>query len=227
MGMIYGPSITTQGLVLNFDAAATRSYPGSGTSWTDTTGSGTVLTSTGAPSYTTLGGARCFQFTTTGQYWSGTFSGLQPTVNLTIESWIYPQTDVSAGDYGTIFLLSGTSAAYMSFNKSNRKLAGYWYNHPTDGYHESGAALSNNTWNHLVNVWDNSAATVYQYTNGTQTSVAGPVGNSATGTAINIGQESLARQFAGGIALVRMYYTALSSTQVTQHYNAMRGRFGV
>ena len=38
MGTIYGPNFVTDGLVLCLDAANTRSYPGSGSTWTDLSG---------------------------------------------------------------------------------------------------------------------------------------------------------------------------------------------
>ena len=38
---IYNPHIVTDGLVLALDAGNTKSYPGSGTTWTDTVGGNT------------------------------------------------------------------------------------------------------------------------------------------------------------------------------------------
>ena len=38
MGTTYGHKIITDGLVLCLDAANTKSYPGSGTTWADLTG---------------------------------------------------------------------------------------------------------------------------------------------------------------------------------------------
>ncbi len=38
MGLIHSPSIVTDGLVLCLDAANSRSYPGTGATWTDLKG---------------------------------------------------------------------------------------------------------------------------------------------------------------------------------------------
>ena len=38
MGIVYNTSIIRDGLVLHLDAANVKSYPGSGTTWTDLTG---------------------------------------------------------------------------------------------------------------------------------------------------------------------------------------------
>ena len=35
MGLFHSPKIATDGLILNLDAGNTKSYPGSGTTWTD------------------------------------------------------------------------------------------------------------------------------------------------------------------------------------------------
>ena len=40
MGIAYNPRIVTDGLVLALDAGNTKSYPGSGTTWTDLSGQG-------------------------------------------------------------------------------------------------------------------------------------------------------------------------------------------
>ena len=50
MSSIYNPHIVTDGLVLALDAGNTKSYPGSGTTWTDTVG-GNTGTLTNGPTY--------------------------------------------------------------------------------------------------------------------------------------------------------------------------------
>ena len=44
MGFYRGPNIVTEGLVFAVDAASTRSYPGSGTTWIDLSGQGNNAT---------------------------------------------------------------------------------------------------------------------------------------------------------------------------------------
>jgi hypothetical protein len=45
--MFTGPHIITDGLVLALDAASSRSYPGTGTTWTDLSGNGNNATLNG------------------------------------------------------------------------------------------------------------------------------------------------------------------------------------
>ena len=51
MGIAYNPRTITDGLVLCLDAANTKSYPGSGTTWTDLSGNGNHHTITESPPY--------------------------------------------------------------------------------------------------------------------------------------------------------------------------------
>ena len=51
MAIFYNPRTITDGLVLCLDAANTKSYPGSGTTWTDLSGNGNHHTITGSPPY--------------------------------------------------------------------------------------------------------------------------------------------------------------------------------
>ena len=51
-----GPSIITDGLVLSLDAANQKSYPGSGTTWSDISGNGNTGTLTNGPTFNTGSG---------------------------------------------------------------------------------------------------------------------------------------------------------------------------
>ena len=51
MGRFAGPNVVTDGLVLALDAGNAKSYPGSGTSWSDLSGQGNNGTLTNGPTY--------------------------------------------------------------------------------------------------------------------------------------------------------------------------------
>jgi hypothetical protein len=55
MATNYNPGIVTSGLVLCLDAGNTKSYPGSGTTWTDLSGNGNTGTLVNSPSYSSSG----------------------------------------------------------------------------------------------------------------------------------------------------------------------------
>jgi hypothetical protein len=227
MATFYSPTVVTTGLIACYDAANVRSYPGSGTSWFDLSGLGNTLTINGSATTSTMGGATAFNLDTDGKYFTGTLSGTMPATNATLEAWIYPAaSEVTSGDRGAIILLNGVSGIYMSWNKSNGYLSNYWYSHSPEGYHETNGPSSRGAWTHWCSVWNNSDGKLYQYVNGTVNN-ATTSGNSSTGTNLAIGREGSSRQFSGGIGVIRIYNTALTSAEVQQNFNTLRKRFGV
>tara|TARA_R110000737_G_C14454909_1_gene463863 strand:+ start:15 stop:710 length:696 start_codon:yes stop_codon:yes gene_type:complete len=230
MAFFRGPNIVTRDLIVSLDAASTRSYPGSGGVWYDLSGNGVNLGSSGSPTLTTLGGATCFNFDQDGDKWSGPSGGIPSTVNSnttqrTLEAWLYPaSSEVTSGDRGTIILLNGGSGNYMSITKSSRQLSSYWYGKNSNGYHQGAPAITNLTWNHWCTVWTGSE--LKQWQNGTKYTTSNITGTSTRNTNLIIGRESSGRQYAGGIAIVRIYNGALSDDEVSQNYNAQKTRFG-
>lgn len=238
MGFSRGPqTIHTDGLLVCLDASSHKSAPDSSSGWKniiDGGGSTRINAKSGSPSLTTLGGVRTWRFTGTNQFFESALvgTGNQPYLDATIEAWIYPETEVSSGDRGTILRLNGNRSLYMSWNKSNRKLSTYWYSHSNSGYHESGAAMARDEWHHVCSVHRYSQDLVDQYTDGTKTTSSGTQADSTTYSSVNpgqnveIGMESVGRQFAGGICILRIYNTALTDAQIIQNYNAVCTRFG-
>lgn len=224
MSVLGGPDIITSGIVFFVDASNPKSAPGT-SYWYDLSTYGSTLTVGGSPTLGYLGGTMCYRLTAIGQNFRGTLSGTQPTTDMTIETWIYPEDELQADDRGCILLISNGQAGYMSWNKSSQQMSNYWYGHTTEGYWETGAAVSRNTWNAFTCVWNYNAAVAYQWTNGTKTTTGTTQGNAATGTSISIGQESTYRQFSGGIAFVRVYNRALSDSEVLQNYYATKAKF--
>ena len=56
MAFIHSPKIITDGLVLALDAGNTKSYPGSGTVWTDLSGNNNTGTLTNGPTFNAANG---------------------------------------------------------------------------------------------------------------------------------------------------------------------------
>ena len=106
MSVSYGSSIATSGLIFYVDAANIKSAPGT-SNWIDLSGYNSTLSVVGSPTLTTLGSAKCYRFTAAGQRFTGTLLAPQPTTSMTIETWIYPETEVQADDRGCLLLLSG------------------------------------------------------------------------------------------------------------------------
>lgn len=224
-----GPRVTTSGLIVCLDAADTNSYPGSGNTWYNLANNTINLNKNGSPTHGTYAGTTCWRFTADGQYFTGTgMSAVTNGANLTIEAILYPETDITTGDRATIVVTQfGSGGFYHSLNKSNRKMSNYWYGKSPTGYHETGSATINNQWHYTAAVWNAADGKLYQYLNTTKTSITTTGTSGYIQNTINIGRESSARQYAGAIALIRIYNIPLTDSQILQNYNATRGRFGL
>jgi len=231
MATAYQPKIVTDGLILCLDAASPKSYPGSGGVWYDLSGNGVNLGSSGSPTLTTLGGATCFEFNQDGDKWSGPPGGIPSTANSnttqrTLEAWVFPAaSEITSGDRGTVILLTGGNGNYMSITKSSALLSSYWYGKNNNGYHQGAPAVTRQTWNHWCTVWTGSE--LKQWQNGTKYTTSNITGTSTRNTNLIVGRESSGRQFAGGIAIIRIYNSALTDDQVLQNYNATKSRFEI
>ena len=222
----FSKSIITDGLICHLDAGNLNSYSGSGALWSDLSQYRNSVTIYGSPSWTSVGGRTAFNLTADGHYMSGGMNYAFPQTQLTYEAWIYPAaSEITSGDRGTIILCNGGSGAYMSWNKSNGYMSNYWYGHTTEGYWEQNTTTSRSAWHHFCAVWDNT--NIHQWVDGTYAKGFGTSGTSTKNTQIIIGRESSGRQFAGGIAVIKIYNRALAGAEVLQNFNALRGRFGI
>jgi hypothetical protein len=100
----YSGSVVTDGLVLNLDAGLPASYPGSGTTWFDLSGSGNDGTLTNGPTYSSSNGG------------SLVFDGSNDYVNLN-----FPFTQSSSANSYTIVMgakLSTTSSSRYFLEKT-------------------------------------------------------------------------------------------------------------
>ena len=93
-----GPDIIEDGLVLCLDAASKRSYPGTGTVWTDLTGSNNG-TLTNGPTFD-AGNGGSIVFDGTDDYIQLPTSIQIYNTSYTIEAWINP--DTATGEHGII-----------------------------------------------------------------------------------------------------------------------------
>ena len=226
----YNKRITREGLILYLDAGDLNSYPGTGTVWYDLSEYGHDATITGSPTWGTVSGTTAFTHTVFAQWYSGSLtSSVAPTLQCTIETWIALSGSEIAGgsvDRGCIFVSTGGSGIYHSYNRSSYDQSNYWYSHYPEGYHESGAPLSIQKWQQVVGVWDNR--NMYQWVDGVLTSVSNVVGTSSASAGYNIGsQGGTSRSFAGSYGIVRLYNRALHPYEIGENFQANKRRFGL
>lgn len=215
------------------------SYPGTGTTWTDSQGQASATLS-GSPVYDPTTG---FTFDGTTQY------ARMPSVdgatdfnnnnNYTVEIWFKPSSGQPSATLATVFEKwnSAGQSRYpyvFRYNESIETIGISVY----DGVNNPGsfmAGFNTGTWHQVVGVFDFNTDDLMGYHNGsadTSTSLAGvgAVSNtSQVGLAHRIPPGGIGTQFLykGSMGIIRIYNRALTSAEILQNFNADRSRFGI
>ena len=223
MALAHSPRIVTDGLVLALDAGNTKSYPGSGNTWTDTVG-GNTGTLTNGPTYSSdNGGSIVFDGTNDYIDVSGTESLNAPiSINFSLSVWMYPTK--TGGWQGVLTKNRSTSTQTGLFLSSSNQFV-FGAGGPANLI---GSSFSANTWYHVVLV---QAANTSRkiYINGsldaTKTSTFGTT--SSGSETFRLGQASgVNEDFGGRISNASIYNNkALTASEVLQNYDALKGRY--
>ena len=225
MATNYNPKIVTDGLVLCLDAANTKSYPGSGTTWTDVSGEGHDGTLTNGPTFSSNYGGNIV-FDGSNDRVDGVHnSELNLRNDVTVECWF--RRTGGRSDWVRIFGKGGSSL----------RTYGLWYHVNSNYflYQRYGGSTMNilftksvvlNEWYHMVGTSSGSNHTLYL--NGVN---VGAASNSSTfhssTSPYMIGYGNTHSTHIGDVSNCRIYNRGLSEAEVKQNYNAHKGRFGL
>ena len=229
MAFVHSPKIVTDGLVLALDAGNTKSYPGTGTTWFDKSGSGNNGTLTNGPTFNS-GNGGSIVFDGVDDYVNcGSISNLTGLIDISISSWSYPITSsftTLVARYYNTTVLQGWLLGY-----SNSSFV-------FDGRESSAAYLSTATSNIFpINNWYNVVGTKSGslwsiYVNG-NLQISNVLGNGTTPFSANVMQigallgSGFSSYQPNTVSSVQIYSRALSASEVLQNYNATKGRFGL
>lgn len=219
MATVYNPQIVTNGLVLCLDAANPKSYPGSGVTWGDlvNTNNATLLN---GPSYSTSNGGS-FSFDGVDDYaqYTGSFSVTQAT----FICWI--KRNGTFNPYDGILYSRSTNTTGMGTAPTQDQL-GYTWNNAVNTYSwSSGLTIPSSIWCMVAISVAPTFATAYVNLSSATNSVSH---SSTVIDDICIGRDEFSnRNPPANIAVAQLYNRALSSDEIRQNYNALRGRFGV
>ena len=231
MATKYSPKMVTDGLVLSLDAANNKSYPKSGTTWTDLSGNSNTGTLTNGPTFSGANGGSIV-FDGTNDYVNcGT--GLALSGSWTISGFV--RSSVSSAIQVIIIRSGGTPSYpqnYGIFIQINNK-----FRCQTDAdsykYAESTTTMVINTWYYVTGLYNATTKILSIYINGNfEGSSTALVGNpTTTGTQyITVGAGDgldISNRLTGNIAQSSIYNRALTATEVLQNYNATKSRFGL
>ena len=219
MGIAYNPRTITDGLVLCLDAGNSKSYPGSGTTWTDLSGRGNTGTLTNGPTYSSANGGS-LSFDGVNDYVDlGTQSNLTGITNLTVCGWSrgsgYIATRYSNTTGGNGWILYPGSL-------QGRKNDSAFISVP------SGYSFSENEWVYTVGVISGDIWSVY--VNGILRNSVN-AGDGATVFANNVMYMGAIPHFSVysniRIPQVSVYNRALTAAEISQNYNALKSRFSI
>lgn len=218
---VYDSSFNSNGALLYLDAGQSASYPGSGTTWTDLSGNGRNGTLTSGPAYSRAdGGSIVFDGVNDYVQCSGS-----PTVTAaTFLVWM--RRNGPQDDYDGILYSRGAAATGIGFFGTTNKISYTWNNAVNTYSWDSGLTIPDLTWCMVAVSVTSTSATAYLCQSSGITSATNTVNHTSTTLdAIRIGQDSLASRFFNGrIATAVIYNRALSADEITQNFNALRGR---
>ena len=244
MGCSSGPDIVEDGLVFCLDAGSKRSYPGTGTTWTDTVG-GDGGTLTNGPTFSSAnGGCIVFDgandnivFSDKDEYSFGNYFSDSP---FSIE--LYFNCD-NVGS-GAIFkgLIGKDTSVYREWALlivSSTKKARVFIKNQGGGNQQSidtTSALLDDTWYHVVATYNGVGGTsaytgLKLYLNGDFESVSSASNQaytamSNTSANLTVGNYYGSNNyFNGNISVVRLYNRALTADEIRRNYLSTKERY--
>jgi hypothetical protein len=252
---VASPSVTAgivaSGLALSLDAGSATSYSGSGTVWTDSTGGKvfglfnggrTSPVQTDPPTYNSANGGY-IQFDNSKRQWVNCTSAMADLNSYSIDGW---------WNLDNVNLT--TSVFNLIADKFNSRYnyalgMGQMTSNKFSLYHLKAGALPkvdstnnantyfNTGWMHLCGTFNNPTSKMNLYINGALAATEVTISSGGTPFSGGAGISMATRNdtssdtqynfLNGGIAVARIYNTALTGAQVTQNYNAQRARFGL
>jgi hypothetical protein len=222
MAFNYSPKTITDGLVLYLDAANTRSYPGSGTVWSDLSREGNNGTLTNGPTFNSGNGGSIVFDGTNDSVDCGNSTNLQITVG-SVNTWFrgtqqgvnYNGIVVKQNAWG-IFINQSTLHTYDWGNSAGRN---------------TGINVSDNVWRNVCLTFTETVGTP---TNNARIYINGILILTTTIKHLNqsapflLGYGNSPNQYLqGSISQTSIYNRALSATEILQNYNATKGRYGL
>jgi len=232
MGFHNGAIIPQSGLQLLLDAANTKSYPGSGTTWTDLSGNGNDGTLTSGPIFVDEnGGIIRFDGTNDKVVVSDTADLRVSSSGITYGLWMRKDSGTGYDYYmkkTSEYMLrtSGDGAGgdleafvYLDTNNNGSVNA--------EPRRQTNVELADDTWTLAITTWHSDTSAYRLYVDGVSTGQSTKTGDIITTTNdLEIGGN------AGGypdcdVAYAFVYNRNLSDAEVMSIFNATRGRFGI
>ena len=228
MGFYRGPQIVKSGLVLHLDAANPKSYPGTGTTWSDRAGNlngGVVNNGTlvNGPSFSSA------NMGSIGFDGSNDYVDMSTSPNLTnsLTVCVFVNISLITGLNQVIYGPSANgSDNWISISNNRAQIYATQVSDVNNFSITGNTVIEANKWYHITGIVNNNIISLYvngvfYVASSTQTFTVGGWNSTA-----RIGQRATGQfPFNGRIACLQGYNRALSATEVLQNYNALKSRF--
>ncbi|MDW7641544.1 MAG: LamG domain-containing protein [Nitrosarchaeum sp.] len=225
MGLSHSPSLVMNGLVLALDAGNSKSYPGSGTTWTDLSGNSNTGTLTNGPTYSSAnGGSLSFDGVNDYIDFPTTLSNQFSSKSITVFTFAKISSVVSKN---TLLSFNGAFNFFLPGSRLGPTQQLYW-DSTTSWKGGTTTSWTTNQWYQLAWTIDSSRNILF-YINGildySSTILVdfSPTNN----TAVRIGFANAGEYATGNISNTQIYNRALFAAEVSQNFNALRGRYGI
>jgi hypothetical protein len=224
----YGiPDIVTDGLVLNLDAGNPYSYlqGSSGTTWTDVSDQGNNGTLINGASHSN--GTMVFD----GVDDYARVSDVNTASEISIEGWVYANSVGSFNAIASQFQADTLAESSWVLETVGSDIRLYITNNSLLSF--ASTSFSTLVWTYIVGTFNGTTIKIYK--NSVLGGITGTIaGLNDSNLNINIGalysqngSEGGTGLWNGKIANVKIYNRALSQAEITQNFNATRGRYGV
>jgi hypothetical protein len=228
MAFNYSPKIVTDGLVLYLDAANTKSYPGSGTVWTDLSRNGNngTLVNMGSTGFSSSNGGVIV------------FDGINDYIDLptitfntnpfTIDLWFKINGNQTANSSLLCVAAAGTANNWQLSFINNVELLFFYRGIGLSNAFNLNYTFVTETWTNVI-ITKNTSNNIISYVNGVQTNSVTYASNYNNTEPLRIGlNRSQTDYYKGNISACKIYLNkSLSSSEILQNYNTIKSRFGL
>lgn len=226
--MYFGsPRTVTDGLVLCLDAANLRSYTSGSSIWRDLSGNNFTGSLVNSPVFTPSdGGALTFNGSNN-RVTLGDNQTLQFTDNFSAFTWAKRNADT--GLQGIVGNTSYNNGGWMiAVSTSYPKQCIIVFNSTTEQNVTSDInAIELNTWYNLGFTFLSGVCRLYINGINVTTSTGHTITKNTTNFLIGQASQGGWNYFNGSVASTQVYNRALTQAEVTQNFNALRGRYGI
>ena len=230
MSVAGGPDLIQDGLVLCLDAANTKSYPGSGTAWTDLSGNGNNATTSGGPTFSSANGGGLVFDGTNDYAFVPNSSSLNPTGAISLCAFV--NLSGVGSNYGPIiFKQNNYNSQFEQYTMGGG--GGPFYIIVT-GADRSQKTINSggdyrNTFSYVVSVISTITDDIKLYVNGNLVASNSTFTSTFDISANQVHIGGMPTVFTGysigRIFNASIYNRALSITEIRQNYNSIKGRF--